>query len=130
MQIYLFIGIGGAIGSCLRFLVSSLSADQLGTGFPYGTILVNLLGSFLLGWFSTSIFFKRIDPKYTAAVNTGLIGSFTTLSTLSVEFTTLFYRGSFLAAASYIGFSVVGGLIMAYLGLLLGMQKKEGEQSW
>lgn len=125
MQIYLYIGLGGAMGSCLRYLVTLMTTKLFGTLFPLGTICVNLIGAFLLGWFTNAIFFKRLDSKYIAAINTGIIGSFTTLSTLSIDATTLIHQGQFLEAAFYCGISIIGGFLMAFLGLRLGI--KEGK---
>lgn len=129
MKIYLFVGIGGALGSVLRYIVSVISLHIFGGLFPYGTIIVNFIGSLALGWF-TSRFIQanKISPHIAGAVGTGLIGSFTTLSTLSVDFVMLLEHEHLMLALLYLIISVIGGLLLALLGLRLGNKKDVGDQ--
>jgi fluoride exporter len=127
MQVYLFVGIGGAIGSMLRYLVSIVTLEYFGTGFPYGTLIVNLVGSFALAWFTSRIIaLNRIPEHLSAAIGTGLIGSFTTLSTLSVDVVTLAEKGHLSYVIIYLLVSILGGLVLAFTGLTLGEKRKMG----
>jgi fluoride exporter len=127
MQCYLFVGIGGAIGSMLRYLVSIVTLEYFGTGFPYGTLIVNLVGSFALAWFTSRIIaLNRIPEHLSAAIGTGLIGSFTTLSTLSVDVVTLAEKGHLSYVIIYLLVSILGGLVLAFTGLTLGEKRKMG----
>lgn len=124
LKVYLYVGLGGAVGSLLRYGVALASKPLFATGFPVGTILVNLIGAFILGWLTS----KVIHPHIRAAIGTGLIGAFTTLSTLSVDAVTLIDSGKFLIAAFYIFISLFGGLLFAAFGLRKGEQKEVGEE--
>jgi fluoride exporter len=130
MKIYIYVGLGGAIGSILRYVVSFLSIDLVGGSFPFGTIFVNLTGSFVLGWFTSKVIMtQRLHPHHTAAIGTGLIGSFTTLSTVSVDFLSLIEHNQYILAFLYTLVSVLGGLLSTYYGLKLGKSLKEGVQT-
>ena len=92
-MVYLFVGIAGSLGAILRYLIGiSLFTNS---SFPYATLSINLIGSFLLAWLTTR-FFKRtsLSPVIATAIGTGFVGSFTTFSTLSVETVQLFQRGA------------------------------------
>ena len=114
---YIFIGIGGIVGSLLRFLFLSISVSIWGEGVPTGTPVINILGAFLLGAFTKKFSLSgRMNPKLKAAISTGAIGSFTTLSTLSSDVVLLLNRGSYFYAFLYVLLSVIGGLTAVYLG--------------
>lgn len=117
MKIYLLVGIGGSVGSMLRYFIS------LATLSPMGTLLVNFIGSFLLGWFTNSTLARIIPPSYRIAITTGMIGSFTTLSTLSVEVVQLMVEHEVTLAFLYMFSNMFGGLLFAYLGLKIGRKK-------
>ncbi|RTR28744.1 fluoride efflux transporter CrcB [Robertmurraya yapensis] len=123
MKVYLYVGLGGAVGSVLRYGVGLASLQLFGTGFPFGTILINIIGAFILGWLTA----KVIHPHVRAAIGTGLIGSFTTFSTLSVDVVNLIHGGKLLLAATYIFVSLFGGLLFAAFGFRIGEQKEVGE---
>lgn len=120
----MYVGLGGAVGSLLRYVVALASKQLFGTGLPVGTILVNLIGAYFLGWLTA----KVIHPHMRAAIGTGLIGSFTTLSTLSVDVVTLIQNGTFIIAAFYIFISLIGGLLLSAFGFRMGEQKEVGEK--
>lgn len=122
MKAYWYVGLGGAIGSLLRYFVSLITIYFFGNGFPYGTLCVNLLGAFLLGWFTTHILYRK-NPALAAAIGTGMIGSFTTLSTLSVDLVFLLERAAYISALIYIIISIFAGLFFAYAGLQFGKKK-------
>lgn len=123
MKIFLFVGLGGAVGSLLRYLISffSLRADL--SGFPLGTLVVNLMGSFILGWLTNSSVRQKLPSHYFTAITTGVIGSFTTLSTFSVDVVVLLERGNIFFAVVYMLSSLFGGLYFAFIGLKLGKNR-------
>jgi fluoride exporter len=124
--LYLFIGIGGIVGSLLRYSVSIMTIDIWNPGFPVATLTVNLVGSLLLGWCSSC--FQKLNkvPSYIkTSITTGLIGSFTTFSTFCLETIQLIESGDYLVAFIYIFISFFGGLLFVKLGVKLGSQPEE-----
>ncbi|WP_246197358.1 fluoride efflux transporter CrcB [Cytobacillus depressus] len=118
-MIYLYIGIGGVIGSLLRFFISYMSEHVWkAESFPIGTLITNILGAYLLG-FVTNYFGSndKISRRLQLAIGTGAIGSFTTLSTLSTDTVLLLERGVYFYAFLYVFLSVFGGLFAVYFGL-------------
>lgn len=119
-MIYFYVGIGGMIGASLRFLVGEWlkNPDQW---FPYSTLTVNLTGSFILAWFTMGIVEKfSLSSKWKAALGTGLVGSYTTFSTLSMDAVALYERGDVILSFLYIALSIFGGLAFSMLGFTLG----------
>lgn len=116
------IALGGALGSVLRFLVSSGVYQWLGRGFPYGTLAVNLIGSFLIGFLTEVLILQRITfgTEYRAAILVGVLGGFTTFSTFSLESILLIEQGNFSKAGLNILISVSACLLATWLGLLAG----------
>ncbi len=119
----LLIGLGGFTGAVARYYVSQGGALNLfGSKFPYGTMIVNVLGSFLLGALFVYSFEKIViseNMRLLLAVG-GFLGAFTTFSTFSVEALTLFRSGAMLSAFLYImGGNFALGLSAAFLGLLV-----------
>lgn len=116
--------LGGFLGAITRYKLGEwIQADN---GFPMVTLLINLLGCFILGWFLT--FFtskKNISPQFTLFIGTGFIGSFTTFSTFSVETILLFQNGHMVYGALYVLISIIFGILLAYLGLKLALNKRE-----
>ncbi|EDL66179.1 fluoride efflux transporter CrcB [Bacillus sp. SG-1] len=117
-MIYLFVGLGGAAGSILRYLTGNLLLGLNPAAFPYGTLAANLAGSFLLGlltdtWWKN----KKIPSEISAAVGTGMIGSFTTFSAFSVETLGLLKEDHYYLAFLYFFLSTAGGLFLAWTGL-------------
>ena len=122
MNQLLVIAIGGAFGAVMRFLVSTGLYQWLGRGFPYGTLLVNVIGSFLIGLLSETLVLQRVTAAldYRAAILVGFIGAFTTFSTFSLETFYLLEQGQFNKAALNIALSVASCLVAVWLGLLCG----------
>jgi len=121
MQIIFPIAAGGAIGAVLRHLVSSRIAHVMGQSFPYGTLAVNIIGSFLMGLIITLLARKfNLSQDWQAFLTVGLLGGFTTFSAFSMETYMLVERHTLGLAALYAGASVllaVGGLVGGiYLG--------------
>lgn len=122
-MVYLYVGIGGAIGSILRYFVSFLTFPTL-YHFPIGTLFVNLLGAFVLGWFVARVSpLQLISKEVKAGISTGMIGSFTTFSTLSVEVIQLVHESLYLWLFLYLSISVVGGLTLTAIGFSIGQGK-------
>jgi len=116
------VAIGGACGAVVRFLMSSGLYQWLGRGFPYGTLVVNVVGSFLIGLLTEALFMQRITITfdYRAAILVGFIGAFTTFSTFSLETLYLIEQGSLTKAGLNMAVSVLGCLFAVWFGLLCG----------
>lgn len=116
------LALGGACGSTLRFLVSTGIYQWLGRGFPYGTLAVNLIGSFLLGLLTEALVLQRvaIALEYRTAILVGFIGAFTTFSTFALETVYLLEQGNFSKAALNVLVSVVACVFVVWIGLCSG----------
>lgn len=131
-MVYLFVGIGGIVGSLLRYILSFLAVQIWGRGFPIGTLLINLTGSFLLGWLTTKyILPKKLHPYLLTALSTGVIGSYTTFSTFCLDSVQLLKSDRYFLGFIYIFMSFIGGLLFVRLGLSVGERggTKEGKVS-
>jgi CrcB protein len=116
------VALGGSFGAVIRFLVSSGIYQWLGRGFPYGTLVVNVIGSFMLGLLTESLMQQRITItfEYRAAILIGFIGAFTTFSTFSLETFYLIEQGNLTKAALNIFTSVTACIAAIWIGLLCG----------
>jgi CrcB protein len=116
------IALGGGCGAVVRFLISSGLYQWLGRGLPYGTLVVNVIGSFLIGLLTEALILQRLSfsLEYRAAILVGFIGAFTTFSTFSLETIYLIEEGSLAKAALNIVVSVFGCLFAVWIGLLFG----------
>jgi CrcB protein len=119
----LYVGIGGALGSILRFLTMKLTTQWVGVGFPYGTLVVNILGSLamglLIGW---SAHKAQLSQELRTFVAVGVLGGFTTFSTFSLDVVTLFERGGQWQALLYVCASVTFSVLALMLGILIFRQ--------
>ena len=114
----LAVAAGGALGAVGRFLITSGAGYFLGYGLPFGTVIVNVLGSFALGvLIEVSAFAWSPSAELRAFLVAGVLGAFTTFSTFSLDAVSLWTRGDFLLAGMYVAGSVLFGII----GLLAGM---------
>ncbi|MFO7247086.1 MAG: CrcB family protein [Bacillota bacterium] len=118
--VWLGVAVGGTIGALARFAVSTGLTGWLGSGFPWGTLAVNLLGTFFLGVVGAWNQAGRGPSVLSTAVNTGLLGAFTTFSTLQWELLTYFRQGQWKKALLYEGVSVGLGLVLIWLGYAAG----------
>lgn len=118
-QIYLLVALGGAIGSVGRYAVSGLVAGGFGETFPWGTLAVNVAGSFIIGFFATltapdgRLFVGASTRQF---VMTGICGGFTTFSSFSLNTLNLLNDGEYLYAGGNIAGSVTLCMISVWLG--------------
>ncbi|MGH1375383.1 MAG: fluoride efflux transporter CrcB [Alphaproteobacteria bacterium] len=112
------IGIGGALGALTRYGVNLGAVHVLGHGFPWGTLIVNILGSFLMGILIAKFAqMGHISGELRHLCATGFLGAFTTFSTFSLDFVTLWERGEFVQAGGYMAVSVVLSILALFLAL-------------
>ncbi|MCL1077362.1 fluoride efflux transporter CrcB [Parashewanella spongiae] len=111
----LFVAVGGAIGATLRYLISIFMIQVFGTGFPFGTLLVNVIGSFLMGLIFTLGEVSHVPPDYKAFFGVGMLGALTTFSTFSNETFLLMQEGDWLQAFLNVLLNVCLCLFMVYL---------------
>jgi CrcB protein len=123
MKVLVFIALGGAVGAILRYGASIGIYSLFGRGFPYGTLFVNVFGSLLMGVL-TVMLLERLDigAEWRAAVLVGLLGSFTTFSTFSIETLYLLEQGESMRAVVNMVLSVLLCLVAVWFGVLLGRQ--------
>ncbi len=117
MQKYLFIAIGGALGSIARFWVGSTIAGRMGIRFPFGTLIVNITACLIIG-FSLTYMGRRADlsSAWRFVIPVGFIGAYSTFSTFEWETLSTMRSGAFVLAALYVGGSFVLGLIAVWGG--------------
>ena len=117
---FLLVFIGGGIGSALRHGSALLAARWFGTGLPYGTLFVNIFGSFVMGLISEYWALKSGLPQPVRLfLTTGIIGGFTTFSTFSLDTTVLWERGDPWTAFGYMLASVVLSIGALFAGFAL-----------
>jgi CrcB protein len=119
-KIFLFVALGGAAGAVMRYFTISMVGYWFGHGFPYGTILVNVVGSFILGALvETMALVWSPSEAVRALMVVGVLGAFTTFSTFSLDVHTLAIRGNYLALGGYVAGSIVLGVAAFSAGLML-----------
>lgn len=110
--------IGGALGAAMRYLVSSGVYVLLGRDFPYGTLAVNVIGSFLMGMLTVLLVERGdIDPLLKLAILVGFLGAFTTFSTFSMDTLALIDKGALIPAF----LNMIGSVIICVSAVWLGM---------
>ena len=120
MKLILAIATGGAIGAVGRHYVGVYALKWLGAAFPYGTLAVNVIGSFLMGVLVIAMTVKwNVGNELRAFLTVGLLGGFTTFSAFSLDFATLMERGETALAAGYAAASVVLALAGVFAGMHL-----------
>ncbi|MFA5121325.1 fluoride efflux transporter CrcB [Zavarzinia sp.] len=120
MQSYVFVALGGAIGSMLRLGTARLAQVLFGAGFPAGTLAVNLVGSAVMGLLAALLAERSGDDPLRLFLMTGILGGFTTFSAFSLDAYSLWARGEGLVAVTYVAVSVVVALAGLVAGLMLG----------
>jgi fluoride exporter len=119
MKNILLVFIGGGFGSLLRFLTSRLISTSFETTFPLPTLIINVVGCFLIGVVLSLGKSGNINAPLTLFLATGFCGGFTTFSTFSYENYTLIEFRQFASMALYIGLSLALGLMSTYFGIIL-----------
>ena len=116
---FLIVAIGGALGALSRYLTVTTVAKIFGAGFPYGTLLVNTLGSFILVFFVMLTIEKlTIDPMWRLFFAVGFLGSFTTFSSFSYETIVLFQDGEYFKGITNVLLNNVFSLSAGLIGLI------------
>lgn len=115
----LLVGAGGFVGAVARYLVT-LALPFIGTGFPFGTLVVNVVGCLLIGFISEmSITSSLVSPELRLLLATGFCGGFTTFSSYMFEIMFLLRDGEILYASIYLFGSIIGGIFFLYIGMQL-----------
>jgi fluoride exporter len=121
MERLLLVAAGGAIGSGLRYLVATGAVGWLGVSFPWGTLVVNLTGSFLIGVVQAlAAEGLGLGEDTRLFLATGILGGFTTYSAFSSETVALMHRGAWTTAWLNVALTTSGCLILCYAGILTG----------
>jgi len=120
MPLILAIAAGGALGSVLRHFTGVAALAAFGSGFPFGTMFVNITGSFFMG-VAVALFAHHGNPsqELRAFLTVGLLGGFTTFSAFSLDALTLYERGEGAMAAAYVAGSVILSLAGIFAGLFI-----------
>ncbi|MDZ4843041.1 MAG: fluoride efflux transporter CrcB [Hyphomicrobium aestuarii] len=120
MQLLLLATLGGGIGAGARYLIQTEMIRRLGPGFPWWTLAINVAGCLLMGIIADLIS-RRFggSPEARALLMTGVLGGFTTFSAFSLDVAQLVERRDMLAAAGYIGGSVILTIAALYLGIAI-----------
>lgn len=115
---YLIIGLGAFFGANARYLLNTWVASRLGAEFPYGTLLINLSGSFALGLLLAFLEQRGVaDPMFRLLLGTGFLGAYTTFSTFSYETIALLQDSEYWQA----GLNAIGSVALSLLGTTLGI---------
>ena len=119
-MLYLIVFVGAGIGGALRHGVNVAAVKLFGYGFPFGTLIVNVLGSFLIGLLAGYFAFRPGIPQDVRLfLTTGILGGFTTFSAFSLDAALLIERNAYALAAAYLLGSVTASLVALFLGLAL-----------
>ena len=119
-MLYLIVFIGAGIGGALRHGVNVVATRQFGFGFPFGTLIENIVGSFAMGLLAGYFAFRPgINQHMRLFLTTGILGGFTTFSAFSLDTALLVERHSYGLAAGYVVGSVAAGLSALFFGLAL-----------
>ena len=118
----LWVFLAGGVGSAARYLVGGWALAAFGTGFPYGTLTVNLIGSFGLGLVAQLALAGSWSVDMRAAIAAGLLGGFTTYSSFNQETLSMLTGGATGIAALYVAVTLLGGLAAGAAGMLAARQ--------
>ena len=123
MATWFWVALGGALGSMARFWLAAAVASLTGPQFPWGTLLINVLGSFIIGLFGALTGSRgavSVPPDIRIFVMVGICGGFTTFSSFSLQTLELLQSGELVRGGAYILGSVVLCLLGVWIGALLG----------
>ncbi len=118
IQTLSYVALGGAVGASARYLTGVAALRLMGPGFPWGTLAVNVVGSFLMGGLVVALA-QLSATRFAPLLMTGLLGGFTTFSAFSLDAVTLWERGAVAQAVFYVAASVVLSLTALVAGLFL-----------
>jgi fluoride exporter len=117
----LLVALGGALGSVTRYLVGGWIAGRLGAAFPYGTFVINLTASFIIGFFLAFAQDRAgLSPYWRLLIAVGFIGGYSTFSTYEYESIRLFQDGEFMLGTIYLVGSMAAGAIATIGGITVG----------
>ena len=117
---YLIVFLGGGIGAAMRHGINLAAARALGTAFPYGTLLINISGSFVMGLVAAYFAFKGdASQHWRLFLTTGILGGYTTFSAFSLDAALLYERGELGMAALYVAASVALSIAGLFAGFAL-----------
>ncbi|MCF8479029.1 MAG: fluoride efflux transporter CrcB [Rhodospirillum sp.] len=120
-RMLLAVALGGALGSVGRYVTVVMVTRLFGHGFPAGTVVVNILGSFAMGLLVEGLALRwQVGPEVRALITVGVLGGFTTFSTFSLDIVALFQRGTPGMAGLYLALSVAGGVMALVAGMSFG----------
>ena len=115
---YLLVFVGGGLGATLRHFINVFCARSLGSGFPWGTFIINITGSTVMGLIAGYLAFKgEASQPWRLFLMTGVLGGYTTFSAYSLDAALLYERGEPMLAALY----VVGSVALSIVGLFAGL---------
>jgi len=116
MRKYIYIGCGSFMGAVLRYLIKNIQIQNNYESIPFNTLFINVLGAFLMAFLLMIVF---EDATLRLGITTGILGAFTTFSTLCKEICSLMKDGDYYSAVLYMTASILLGLGAAYVGMLL-----------
>lgn len=121
MQALLFVGLGGALGAMGRYLSGVFMGRALGSGWPYGTLFVNVAGGCLMGLLAGWLAHRggADQERWRLLLGVGVLGGFTTFSAFSLETALMIERRAYAGAAAYVAASVALSVAALFLGLML-----------
>jgi CrcB protein len=122
MERLFWICLAGAAGTGTRYLVSVWAAQRFGTAFPFGTLIVNLAGCFLIALLMHTAFALSWSPVVRSALTVGFLGGLTTYSSFNYETSSLLEAGATAPALANAGTTLVGGFVAGWLGLIVSRQ--------
>jgi len=121
METFLFISAGAILGANARYWLGIWAAQKWGSSFPIGTLLINLTGSLLLGFFITLATERlMLDPRWRLLVAVGFLGAYTTFSTFTYESFNLIFKGQWLPGLFNLFGSTLLGVVAVGVGVYLG----------
>ena len=115
----LTVGLAGALGTVARFGVNQLMTRLFGS-YPWGTVLVNLLGCLLFGFLMAIFVAEKLPAQYKVVILTGFLGGFTTFSAYAFEIADFLEKSRYVAAIFHFGLQNVIGVLAVFAGLILG----------
>jgi fluoride exporter len=113
------VGLAGALGALARYTVGRFVSERIKSTFPWGTLIINVSGAFVIGFIAGLVSAKVLNTTFQAVLATGFLGGYTTFSTMSWEAIQLF-RGGRVQGVLYLAGNFAPGLLAAALGLVLG----------